>query len=153
MLIRKKSMFFEKPLSHLLMYFFIAIFSMSCTMYENWSDAPLLAHERSSQTLENVNYWQTEKAHFWQIDEGGCIIQQSFDGYVSVERKYGSELFTLKTSPGNGKARLQSSFIYITASEGSESHLFVKTKDRRIHHSAKVCVINKVAFFIHWYTR
>ena len=51
---------------------------MSCTMYENWSDAPLLAHERSSQTLENVDYWQTEKAHFWQIDEGTVIVLTKF---------------------------------------------------------------------------
>ena len=75
----------------------------------------------------------------YKLSKGGCIIQQAFDGYVTVERKYGSELFTMKTSPSNGKARLQSSFIYITASEGPESHLFVKSKDRRIHHSEKVC--------------
>lgn len=118
-----------------------SIFSLSCSMYDGWSDAPMSAHERSTIILENVEYWHTEKAHFWSIDEGGCIIQQAFDGYVTVERKYGSELFTMKTSPSNGKARLQSSFIYITASEGPESHLFVKSKDRRIHHSEKAFTV------------
>lgn len=118
-----------------------SIFSMSCTMYDSWSDAPISAHERSTEILNNVSYWHTEKAHFWQINEGGIIIQQAFDGFVSVERKYGNELFTLKTSPSNGKARLQSSFIYVTASEGNESHLFVKSKDRRIHHSSKAFTV------------
>ena len=53
--------------------------------------------------------------------------------------KYKSAYVIYEWSPSNGKARLQSSFIYITASEGPESHLFVKSKDRRIHHSEKVC--------------
>ena len=47
-----------------------AIFSMSCKMYDNWSDAPLSGHERSTGILEKVEYWHTEKAHFWSIEEG-----------------------------------------------------------------------------------
>ena len=58
--------------------------------------------------------------------------------FDSVERRLGQELFTMKTSPSNGKARLQSSFLYVTASLGEESHLFIKSNDRRIHHSRKV---------------
>ena len=96
------------------------------------------------QTLDQIKiFWldfefQSKTLQAFGFCKGGCIIQQAFDGFVSVERKYGNELFTLKTSPSNGKARLQSSFIYVTASEGNESHLFVKSKDRRIHHSSKV---------------
>lgn len=100
-------------------------------------DPDTLVTTQCIQMLEDVKYWTNEKADFWQIDDS-CIIQQTTDGYVSVDRKYGNELFTLKTSPSNGRARLQSSFIYVTASLGAEAHLFVKSKDRRIHHSEKV---------------
>ena len=79
-------------------------------------------------------------------DYYSIIIVSNLDDYLhdlgvpfSVERKYGNELFSIKTSPTNGKARLESSFIYVTASYGSEAHLFVKSKDRRIHHGDKVC--------------
>ena len=98
--------------------------------------------------LTALNNWNCKKFHKCTNSiKGGCIIQQAFDGYVTVERKYGSELFTMKTSPSNGKARLQSSFIYITASEGPESHLFVKSKDRRIHHSEKVCTVMLLIYY------
>ena len=68
-------------------------------------------------------------------------LSSAFRFLCSVERKLGQELFTMKTSPSNGKARLQSSFLYVTASLGEDSHLFVKSNDRRIHHSRKVTVI------------
>jgi len=117
------------------------IFSMSCEMYKAGGlNKNLSAVDRSIRMLNEVDYWQSEGADFWRIDDK-CIIQQTFDGYVSVERKHGNELFSLKTSPGNGKARLQSSFIYVTASTGNEAHLFVKSKDRRIHHSTKAFVV------------
>ena len=66
-----------------------------------------------------------------------------FEGQVhyfnySVERKYGNELFTLKTSPSNGKTRMSSSFLYTTASIGPDSHLFVKSNNKRIHSSENV---------------
>lgn len=115
------------------------MFRLSCEMYDKYNEMPAMV--KSGQMLENIEYWNTEKANFWQIDDT-CIIQQTSDGFVSVERKYGNELFTLKTSPNNGKARLQSSFVYVTASLGAEAHLFVKSKDRRIHYSDKVMMIS-----------
>ena len=59
----------------------------------------------------------------------------------SVERKIGDEVFVLKSSPNNGKVRLQSSFFYVTASEGEDAHLFIKSNDRRIHHDGGVFAV------------
>ena len=60
----------------------------------------------------------------------------------SVERRLGTEQFILKTSPANGKAKLQSSFMYLTASLGNEAHLFVKSHERRLHYSNAFVVRN-----------
>ena len=59
----------------------------------------------------------------------------------SVERKHGNEVFKLKSSPGNGKARLESTFLYLTASMGDESHIFVKSNDRRLHYNGNAFVV------------
>ena len=59
-----------------------------------------------------------------------------------VERLYGDEKFVMKLSPGNGKLRFQSSFVYITASVGEEAHLFVKSNERRIHYNGKSFVVS-----------
>jgi hypothetical protein len=91
--------------------------------------------------LEEADYWRTEGTDLdcWIINS--VKITQTRDGLVSVERKHGEELFTIKTSPSNGKARLHSSFMSIPASMGEESHLFVKSNDRRIHYNGKAFVV------------
>ena len=80
--------------------------------------------------------WMIEKC--WIFHTVYSTTFKLFYFFDSVERRLGQELFTMKTSPSNGKARLQSSFLYVTASLGEESHLFIKSNDRRIHHSRKV---------------
>ncbi len=70
-----------------------------------------------------------------------CIFLGFSYLFFSVERKHGCELFTLKTSPSNGKARMQSSFLYLTASMGEESHIFVKSNDRRLHYNGHAFVV------------
>ena len=53
-------------------------------MYDGWSDAPMSAHERSTIILENVEYWHTEKAHFWSIDEGIMKTLVEFEFSVNL---------------------------------------------------------------------
>ncbi|TRY61560.1 hypothetical protein TCAL_04192 [Tigriopus californicus] len=88
------------------------------------------------------------KSRHWVDDEGndflkinGVLIKQTRDGYVSVERKNGLEVFDLRTSPNNGTVRFQSSFLYVTGSMGKEAHVFVKSKERRIHYNGASFVV------------
>eukprot|EP00093_Oithona_nana_P004754 04754.XXX_37581_39558_1 [CDS] Oithona nana genome sequencing. len=116
------------------------LFSKSCSMFDE-AFPGIGSIGKSMQILETVEHWQTkDKTNVWRIDDS-CIIQQTDDGYVSVERKYGNELFTLKTSPSNGKTRMSSSFLYTTASIGPDSHLFVKSNNKRIHSSENGFVV------------
>ncbi len=87
-------------------------------------------HPTDSSGKEVINH-----ADFKQIDNG----RVHFNG--SVERKHGREVFTLKTSPNNGKARMQSSFVYFTASMGDEAHIFVKSNERRMHYNGHTFVV------------
>ena len=96
--------------------------------------------EKSIRDLEQADYWRTDQdLDCWLINN--VSIKQTPDGLVSVERKHGNEHFVLKTSPGNGKVRLQSSFLYLTASMGDEAHIFVKSNDRRIHYNGTAFVV------------
>jgi len=117
-----------------------SVFIKSCEEY-NLNGNPTWSVEKSIRDLEAAAYWRTEGTNLdcWVFDQ--VKITQTQDGLVSVERKYGEELFVLKASPNNGKARLQSSFMYLTASMGEESHLFVKSNDRRIHYNGKAFVV------------
>ena len=89
-----------------------------------------------------------EEAHCWRMEDGvlcwtvaGVSVQQTSDGLVSVERFLGKERFLLKASPSNGRVRVDSSFIQMTASQGEGSHLFVKSGDRRLHYSGHTGVM------------
>lgn len=114
-----------------------SIFSKSCQLYTNSYCSTI---EKSIRDLEKADYWRTDAdLDCWMINN--INIKQTPDGLVTVERKHGLELFTLKTSPSNGKARLQSSFLYLTASMGEESHIFVKSNDRRIHYNGQAFVV------------
>lgn len=116
-----------------------SVFIKSCEEY-NLTGNPTWSVEKSIRDLEAANYWRTEAdLDCWVFDQ--VKVTQTQDGLVSVERKYGEEVFILKASPNNGKARLQSSFMYLTASMGEESHLFVKSNDRRIHYNGKAFVV------------
>ena len=41
----------------------------------------------------------------------------------------------ITASPSNGKMRLDTSFVQVTASLGDESHMFLRSKDRRLHYN------------------
>lgn len=123
-----------------------SVFVESCQEYNRPYDQscnPISAVSKSIHDLEAASYWRTEGNQgyldCWEFDQ--VKVTQTQDGLVSVERKHGEEVFILKASPNNGKARLQSSFMYLTASMGEESHLFVKSNDRRIHYNGKAFVV------------
>lgn len=97
--------------------------------------------DRSIEALERAEYERSEDTGLDCWIFGDIVITQTQDGLVSVERRYGRELFVLKTSPSNGKARLGNSFMYVTASMGQEAHLFVKSNDRRIHYNGSAFVV------------
>ena len=89
----------------------------------------------SIEQLEAAQYWRTEAGTDCWIFES-IFIQQTLDGLVIVERTldHGAKI-TLKASPSNGKIRLDSNFVQVTASLGEESHMFLRSKDRRLHYN------------------
>ena len=68
----------------MILTYFSGIFLKSCEMY-NISNESLSGYsaavERCIGMLDNVDYYQSERADVWRIDDA-CIIQQTFDGYV-----------------------------------------------------------------------
>ena len=69
----------------------------------------------------------------------GISIKQTKDGLVIyiLERQNGLETFAFKTSPSNGKVKLETSFVHATASLGEESHMFVKSGKHRLHYNGQ----------------
>ena len=61
--------------------------------------------------------------------------------HLRVERRYGNLKFLMKSSPANGKIRMESAFLYATASLGPDSHLFVRSNSRRIHYNGSTFVV------------
>ena len=95
------------------------------------------AVQLSVDQLDQAEFWiNSQSDNCWDFG-GSVFVRQKDDGLVTVERTFGNERFLLKVSPNNGKARMESSFIHLTASLGLESHLFVKSGDRRIHYSGQ----------------
>eukprot|EP00092_Neocalanus_flemingeri_P035194 GFUD01038298.1.p1 GENE.GFUD01038298.1~~GFUD01038298.1.p1 ORF type:complete len:385 (-),score=90.89 GFUD01038298.1:233-1387(-) len=90
--------------------------------------------------LDKARYWRTEAGvDCWVI--GHVFIQQTEDGLVTVERELQQgDTFVLKTSPSNGKVRFDSRFVQMTASLGDESHMFLRSGDRRLHYSGQTKV-------------
>ncbi|XP_040565763.1 uncharacterized protein fest [Lepeophtheirus salmonis] len=108
-----------------------SMFLMSCSL-----SATNLAQAiyQSIENLREAEFWRTaDGLNCWGIN--GVLIRQTSDGLTTVERQHGAEKFVLKTSPNNGKARLESSFLYVTASLGEEAHIFIKSEDRRLHYN------------------
>eukprot|EP00092_Neocalanus_flemingeri_P018874 GFUD01020439.1.p1 GENE.GFUD01020439.1~~GFUD01020439.1.p1 ORF type:complete len:402 (-),score=104.32 GFUD01020439.1:270-1475(-) len=94
----------------------------------------------SIRLLDMARYWRTEAGvDCWVI--GHVFIQQTEDGLVTVERELQQgDTFVLKTSPSNGKVRFDSRFVQLTASLGDESHMFLRSGDRRLHYSGQTKV-------------
>ena len=94
----------------------------------------------SIQQLDKARYWRTQgNVDCWVI--GPVFIQQTEDGLVIVVREtQQGDKFTIKTSPSNGKVKVDSWFVQMTASLGMESHLFLRSKDRRLHYSGETKV-------------
>jgi hypothetical protein len=108
--------------------------------YQQASTCAEEAVDRCTTLLQGAEYWKSEdNLDCWLIND--IEIRQTSDGLVTVERRHGSENFVLKTSPSNGKVRLQSSFLYLTASLGMESHIFVRSNDRRLHYNGNTFVV------------
>ena len=53
--------------------------------------------------------------------------------------KHGNKV-VLKSSPSNGKIRFETSSLQMTASMGQESHLFLRSMDRRLHYNGETMV-------------
>ena len=93
------------------------------------------------EQLDRARYWRTEAGvDCWVIEQ--VFIQQTEDGLVTVEREVQGDRFVLKTSPSNGKAKIDSRFVQMTASLGEESHMFLRSGDRRLHYSGQFKVFN-----------
>merc|ERR1712126_796465 len=73
---------------------------------------------RSIFQLDSAQYWRTEKnVDCWIF--GDLFIQQTFDGLVIIERTMEDKSkISIKSSPSNGKIRLDSDFVQVTASLG-----------------------------------
>jgi len=94
----------------------------------------------SIRQLDKAKYWRTaDNIDCWVI--GPVFIQQTEDGLVIVEKEtQQGDRFLLKSSPSNGKIKLDSRFVQMTASLGAESHLFLRSRDRRLHYSGETKV-------------
>ena len=89
----------------------------------------------SAAQLERAFYWQTKSLmDCWIFNN--IFVQQTVDGLVImfVERTLEDRArISIKASPSSGKMRLDTSFV--TTSLGDESHMFLSSKDRRLHHN------------------
>ena len=94
----------------------------------------------SIRLLDNARYWRTgDNIDCWVI--GPVFIQQKEDGLVIVEKKtqHGNKI-VLKSSPSNGKIKYEAETLQMTASMGTESHLFLRSMDRRLHYNGETMV-------------
>ena len=82
-----------------------------------------------------ARYWRTrENVDCWII--GPIFIQQKEDGLVIIEKDIGQDnKIFLRSSPSNGKVRVDSDFVQMTASLGTDAHMFVRSQNRRLHYS------------------
>ena len=89
----------------------------------------------SIRQLDMARYWRTrENVDCWII--GPIFIQQKEDGLVIIEKEVGQDnKIFMRSSPTNGKVRVDSHFVQITASLGADSHMFVRSLNRRLHYS------------------
>ena len=105
------------------------------TMFDEACSKDQESVEESAAQLERAQYWKTASLlDCWIFNS--IFVQQTVDGLVIVERtlENGARI-SIKASPSNGKLRLDSSFVQVTASLGDESHMFLRSKDRRLHYN------------------
>ena len=94
----------------------------------------------SIRQLDRVRHWRTgDNVDCWVI--GPVFVQQKEDGLIIVEKEtqYGNKV-VLKSSPSNGKIKFESNSVQMTASMGKESHLFIRSSDRRLHYNGETMV-------------
>jgi len=91
----------------------------------------------SIRLLDDTLYWRTnDNIECWKV--GPIFIQQTDDGLVIVEKEaQQGKKVSLRSSPSNGKVKVDSQFVQMTASLGSESHMFLRSTDRRLHYSGE----------------
>lgn len=53
----------------------------------------------------------------------------------SIDKRIKENRFFLKTSPGNGKAKIETKSCYLTASQSINPHLYVRSGESRFHYS------------------
>jgi len=96
--------------------------------------------QESITQLDRAQYWRTDsQVDCWIFQD--VFVQQTMDGLVIVERtlENGTRI-SMRASPSNGKIRLDSNFVQVTASLGDESHMFLRSKDRRLHYNGNTGV-------------
>jgi len=94
----------------------------------------------SIRLLDSARHWRTgDNIDCWVI--GPVFIQQKEDGLVIVEKEtqHGNKV-VIKSSPSNGKIKYETSNLQMTASMGKESHLFLRSGDRRLHYNGETMV-------------
>ena len=109
---------------------------ISCKLFDQSLNQGNEAISNCIYLLENAQYWRTaEEVDCWIF--GQLFIKQTQDGMVIIEKLTESGKVILKASPSNGKVKFESSFIHLTASLGPESHIFLKSHDRRLHYNGE----------------
>jgi len=112
--------------------------------------AEMLFRESCSKQVDGMNHSikQLDRARYWRTGDnidcwiiGPVFVQQKEDGLVIVEKEtqHGNRVI-LKSSPSNGKIKFESSSVQMTASMGKESHLFIRSSDRRLHYNGETMV-------------
>ena len=81
-----------------------------------------------------------EETQYWRDEEDYCII--GWDQCETGQRWTGDcrDYILIKTSPNNGKVRFDSRMVQVTASLGQESHMFLRSGDRRLHYCGQSTV-------------
>jgi len=93
----------------------------------------------SIRQLDMARYWRTrDNVDCWII--GQIFIQQMEDGLVVIEKNVENDKIIVKSSPSNGKVKVDSQFVHVTASLGAESHMFIRSMNRRLHYSGETKV-------------
>jgi len=96
--------------------------------------------QESITQLDRAQYWRTDShVDCWIFND--VFVQQTADGLVIIERTMENGVkISMRASPSNGKIRMDSHFVQVTASLGDESHMFLRSKDRRLHYNGNTGV-------------
>lgn len=94
--------------------------------------------------LQEAKYWRdpASDTDHWQV--GGLRLRQTRDGFLIVTREgqEGESSRSIVTvSPANGKLKYVSGEVTVTASQGTEAHLFLRSTEKRVHYSGQEGVL------------